>query len=707
MPNPSLLPTSHNAAIRPLQALLAAAICAPLLLYGGAAWHTYNTAFDEANDHMGRIADIASQQAVNVFQSDELALARVSDHIAGMSWEQIAASNEVHLFLNSIKENLPQASIISLIDPQERVASVDFAFPPPLIVLAPRTYLSTRRPDGSEIGISDVVRGETTGKYQFVVSRNAPSSMLPAPAASISLTMDPSYFADFYDTLGDVSAIHVNLVRTDGLVLVRNPAPTAAISAAADSLLLAYMHADKESGTYEGASQADGVDRLFAFERVPNYPMYVVVGIDRTAVMHGWLRLMGTHLIYGIPVTLLLIGATLIALRRTRRAEAETERRMLIEEQYQHAQKMEAIGQLTGGVAHDFNNLLTVVLGSLEQLERHVTSAAGKRLIELAERGAERGARLTQSLLSFARRQSLRPETVRLNALINEFRELLDRAAGDQVEIQYLLSPAIDPCRIDPTQFQAALLNLVVNARDALSSEGGRISIETGNVRLDETAGADVAPGDYVGITVADTGGGMTAEVLERAFEPFYTTKEIGKGSGLGLSQVYGFVKQTGGHVALASEPGIGTTVRLYFPRAAAETGGAVGESAAGSIDTQAAKAETILVVEDDPDLREMVAENLSSLGYRVLTAENGPVALGLIESDPSIDLLFSDFSMPNGMLGDELARRAKAARDGLKVLLTSGYATTPGGKADDFAILRKPYRQEELAQAVRDALDG
>ena len=187
------------------------------------------------------------------------------------------------------------------------------------------------------------------------------------------------------------------------------------------------MHADKESGTYEGASQADGVDRLFAFERVPNYPMYVVVGIDRTAVMHGWLRLMGTHLIYGIPVTLLLIGATLIALRRTRRAEAETERRMLIEEQYQHAQKMEAIGQLTGGVAHDFNNLLTVVLGSLEQLERHVTSAAGKRLIELAERGAERGARLTQSLLSFARRQSLRPETVRLNALINEFRELLDR----------------------------------------------------------------------------------------------------------------------------------------------------------------------------------------------------------------------------------------------------------------------------------------
>jgi len=707
MPDTSPTPTSYNAAIRPLQALLVAAICAPLLLYGGAAWHNYNTTFDEAYDRMGRVADIASQQAVNAFQTDELALARISDRLDGMDWNQISGSNDVHLFLKLVKDTLPQAAVVAVITPDNQVASVDYVFPPPRVVLAPRIYMSMSRPDGSEIGISNVVLGQSTQKYQFVVSRSLPGAALPPPASSVELLMDPAYFAQFYDTLGNTETIRVNLVRADGALLVRNPTLNASIILDDKSALMQSVHKGLESGTYDAVSEVDGVDRLFAFKRVPGYPMYITAGIERSAVVHDWMGLMGTHLIYGVPVTLSLIGATLIALRRTRQAEAEAERRMLIEEQYQHSQKMEAIGQLTGGVAHDFNNLLTVVLGSLEQLERHVDSAAGKRLIELAVRGAERGARLTQSLLSFARRQSLRPETVNLNALIAEFKELLNRAAGDHIQVQYLLAPTLYPCRIDPTQFQAALLNLVVNARDAMPPEGGRISIETGNARLDESAGTDVTPGDYVGVTVADTGGGMPVEVLERAFEPFYTTKEIGKGSGLGLSQVYGFIKQTGGHVTLASTAGVGTTVRLYFPRAAASQLGEAENAGAAPVEVQPAKAETILVVEDDPDLREMVAENLGSLGYRVLTAENGPVALGLIEQDPGIDLLFSDFSMPNGMLGDELARRAKVVRGELKVLLTSGYATAPGGKADDFAILRKPYRQEELAQAVRDALDG
>jgi len=332
-----------------------------------------------------------------------------------------------------------------------------------------------------------------------------------------------------------------------------------------------------------------------------------------------------------------------------------------------------------------------------------VDAEPGKRLIQSATRGAERGARLTQSLLSFARRQSLKPETVNVNRVIKEFGDLLRGAAGDHVQMQFLLNPTVDPCRIDPAQFQAALLNLVVNARDAMPEGGGRVSIETDTVALDASSGIDIAPGRYVRVTVSDTGRGMSPDVVERAFEPFYTTKEVGKGSGLGLSQVYGFVKQSGGHVELASEPGIGTTVRLFLPRADDAPKDRVEPAARAA----PGKDETVLVVEDDADLREMVAENLRSLGYRVLTAADAPAALTTIEREPKVDLLFSDYSMPRGMLGDELARRARQLKAGLKVLLTSGYAVAQRGTgAVDFSLLQKPYRQEELARAIRQALD-
>ncbi|MGH6969213.1 MAG: ATP-binding protein, partial [Stellaceae bacterium] len=463
------------------------------------------------------------------------------------------------------------------------------------------------------------------------------------------------------------------------------------------------LHGDPVFGSFAGDADSDGTERMFAYERVGNFPIYVVASKDWSAIVAAWARYMASYLVYGIPVTLSLIAATMIALRRTRQMADEIERRADLEEQYRQAQKMEAIGQLTGGVAHDFNNLLTVILGSLEQLERLVPADPARRLIQAAMRGAERGARLTQSLLSFARRQSLRPETVNLNRVIKEFGDLLRGAAGDHVQIQFLLNLTVDPCRVDPAQFQAALLNLVVNARDAMPEGGGRVSIETDTIALNADSGVGVAPGRYVRVTVSDTGSGMTPEVIERAFEPFYTTKEVGKGSGLGLSQVYGFVKQSGGHIELTSEPGIGTTVRLYLPRADAapkDRVEAVAHVAAG-------KAETVLVVEDDAELREMVAESLRSLGYRVLTAADASAALALVERESRVDLLFSDYSMPRSMLGDELARRARRLKRGLKVLLTSGYAVAQQGAGiAEFTLLQKPYRQDELAHAIRQTLD-
>ena len=688
-------------AIRPLQVLLAAAIAAPILLFTGAAWLNYRSTFADTQERMRRLADVAAQQAQTVFQTDAFAADRIADRTATMSWEQIAQSPELGQFLKQIKASLPQASEIRLVAPDGRVAATDGQFPSRPVAAEPQPDFRVDRQGTQTLLISSVTRNKFDGQFEFVVARPKPDRV--APGGLIEIVMNPDYFTRFYAAVAAERDSRASLVRDDGVLLARNPPAGEPVRFGSNSPLMQAIRGDPVFGSFAGDAVSDGTQRLFAYERVGDFPIYVVASKDRSAVAAAWMRLMGSHLIYGIPVTLSLIAATMIALRRTRQMAAETERRAELEEQYRQAQKMEAIGQLTGGVAHDFNNLLTVILGSLEQLERLVPAEPARRLIQAATRGAERGARLTQSLLSFARRQSLRPETVNLNRVIKDFGDLLRGAAGDHVQVQFLLSPTVDPCRVDPAQFQAALLNLVVNARDAMPENGGRVSIETDSVTLDAGDSVDVAPGRYVRVTVSDTGRGMPPEVAERAFEPFYTTKEVGKGSGLGLSQVYGFVKQSGGHIELSSEPGVGTTVRLCLPRADEVPA----ENAEASVRTAAAKSETVLVVEDDAELRAMVADSLRGLGYRVLTAANAPAALAVAEREPKLDLLFSDYSMPFGMLGDELARRARRLKPGVKVLLMSGYAvTTPEIAGTDFNLLQKPFRPDELARAIRQTLD-
>src|SRR5579884_3605456 len=287
---------------------------------------------------------------------------------------------------------------------------------------------------------------------------------------------------------------------------------------------------------------------------------------------------MGSHLMFGLPATVCLIALTFVAWRRSEAADraiatarAEAERRKLAEESLRHAQRMEAVGRMTGGVAHDFNNLLTAVTGNLDMiLRRPEDGARVQRLAEAALRATMRGERLTQQLLMFSRRQVMRPETFNINRLLMEFDGLMRRAAGEQVDIRLQLDPALDPSRVDRSQFEAAVLNLVVNARDALGEAGGWIIIETQNAVLDDAyarENPEIVPGPYVMVAVSDNGCGIAAEDLARVFEPFFTTKDVGKGSGLGLSQVYGFAKESGGHVRIYSEPDVGTTVKLYLPK--------------------------------------------------------------------------------------------------------------------------------------------
>jgi signal transduction histidine kinase/DNA-binding response OmpR family regulator len=395
-------------------------------------------------------------------------------------------------------------------------------------------------------------------------------------------------------------------------------------------------------------------------------------------------------------------------------AEAVAQREE-IEEVLRQAQKMEAVGQLTGGVAHDFNNLLTIITGNMDMALRAVDAEGGspklRRAIGNAQKGAERAAALTQRLLAFSRRQPLAPKALDADKLILGMSEMLKRTLGETIQLETVRAPGLWRIEADPNQLESALLNLAVNARDAMPS-GGKLTIETGNARLDEhySAGhAEVAPGDYVVIAVSDTGTGMARETLARVFEPFFTTKEVGKGTGLGLSMVYGFVKQSGGHVKIYSEEGDGTAVKIYLPRLLGES--VEEEDAIVSAGPAGSQEETILVVEDDDDVRAYTVEILRELGYRVLEAHDGPAALRLIERpDVVIDLVFTDVVMP-GMSGRELVDAARAIRPHLRVLYTSGYtrnAIVHGGRLDPgVQIIAKPFTFDALSAKIRAVLDS
>jgi CheY-like chemotaxis protein len=372
---------------------------------------------------------------------------------------------------------------------------------------------------------------------------------------------------------------------------------------------------------------------------------------------------------------------------------------------------MEAIGQLTGGVAHDFNNLLTIVIGNIELLQRNMDAQVPprmKRWIENAVHGAKRAASLTQHLLAFSRRQPLEPSPVELNRLIANLSQMLGRTLSERIEVQTVLGAGLWRVEIDPNQIETAIVNLAVNARDAMPN-GGKLTIETANAHLDEAyvaSTSEVAVGQYVVIAVSDTGIGMSKEVLEHAFEPFFTTKPTGHGTRLGLSQVYGFVKQSGGHVRLYSEPGQGTTVKIYLRRL---IGAPDEETQTPGTVPDGNSHETVLVVEDEASVREYSAELLRELGYFVVEAEDGASALRHIERLEKVDLLFTDIGLP-GMNGRELAEEARRRRPHIKVLYTTGYARNAvvhHGRLDPgVQLIAKPFTYAELASKIRTVLD-
>jgi PAS domain S-box-containing protein len=403
---------------------------------------------------------------------------------------------------------------------------------------------------------------------------------------------------------------------------------------------------------------------------------------------------------------------------RTLELVAENEARRKAEEQLRQAQKMEAVGQLTGGVAHDFNNLLTIILGGLDVIGRHLSaleaSPAAARIAQardMALQGVHRAVTLTNRLLAFSRQQPLDPKPIDANKLVAGICELLRRTLGETVSLETVLAGGLWRAHADVNQLENALVNLAVNARDAMPN-GGKVTIETANCYLDETYVSDepMAHGQYVMVSVADNGEGMDRATVERAFDPFFTTKEVGKGTGLGLSQVYGFVRQSAGHVRIYSEVGEGTTVKIYLPRYVGDED-TPGDTSRLRHAPRAIGAESILVVEDDEALRAYTVELLSELGYRVLEAQSGAAALEIIDREHDLDLLLTDIVMPGGINGRQLADEAVRRQPKLTVLFTTGYtrnAIVHHGRLDPgVQMIGKPFSAAELGAKIRVLLDG
>ena len=403
-----------------------------------------------------------------------------------------------------------------------------------------------------------------------------------------------------------------------------------------------------------------------------------------------------------------LVRGSIVDIRARKQVDLE---RKELESKLAQAQKMEAIGQLTGGVAHDFNNLLTVILGNAELIEADSEDPAFVREVAGHIRAAaERASALTHRLLAFSRRQPLRPEVIDAGRLLRGMDDLLRRSLGETVDVELVLGGGLWPCEVDATQLESAVLNLAINARDAMSSGGGRLTIETGNARLDAEYAAshdEVKPGQYVLVAVTDSGSGMSDEVQARVFEPFFSTKEVGRGSGLGLSMVYGFVKQSGGHVKVYSEEGEGTTVKLYLPRAAPHHMQRLQRSS--SPERFRGQGQCVLVVEDDASVLDFTCTLLDRLGYRSLKATDGRQGLQLLREHPEVQVLLTDVVLTGGMNGAELAERAQQERPELRVLFMSGYtenAIIHNGRLDhNVRLIEKPFTQRTLATHLRDAL--
>jgi signal transduction histidine kinase/CheY-like chemotaxis protein len=673
----------------------------------------------DAQQRLETRADLAQQHARRVFASFDLAAAQTSELLLEYPDERILQEGpELSAKLARLGRGLPEVEDIWVLDRAGRPILTGAQTPAPWqFDFSDRAYFTAQLEPGMGTYVSERMVGRLRPVEIFELSYRR-----PAPAGQfrgvIGVSGDPRFFERFYESLIGEDIAAIGLVRGDGSVLARVPRLHEPAKLPPSSRLLTSIAERPAGGAYREASPLDGIERIAAYKRLEHLPVYVVVAQNVPQIIAQWRNAMAQHLYFGLPATFAMFLISMAAVRQaqeqsktTQALREEAQRRAFAEEALRQANKLEAVGRLTGGVAHDFNNLLQVMVGRLARIQKAAArqTAPVLRDVEAMEFAIDRAATLTHRLLAFSRQQPLRVEVVDVNKLISDMVELMRQTVGEEVEVRTVYATGLWSVTIDANQLENALLNITSNARDAMNAYG-RMTIETVNSYLDDSYvrnHPEIQPGPYVCIAITDTGHGISRDVIAKIFEPFFTTKPIGQGTGLGLSMVYGFVRQSGGHVAVYSEEGQGTTVRLYLPRYV----GAVVETPV--VDTAATSelrgSGLILVVEDEDEVRSLIVDTLADLGYATVAASDAHEGLQMLDRNPGVELLLTDVGLPGGMNGRQLGDAALMRRPGLPVVYMTGYARDAfmqqGRLEASVELLTKPFTRKALAAKIRETL--
>ena len=583
--------SARDSAIRLLQLTMIAAVVLPAAVFAYAAWVSYRDIHAVADERIVRSLDVMQEQALKVFQTVDRTFAEVNEIVRGETDTDIRVEEpRLHERLAAIVATMPQLHAILLVGHDGRPLATSLIGPVPLNAnFGDRDYFRAELERDAGTFVSDMRSARLPG---IDTDFFALAHRLESPDGSfngvISVAVRPNYFEDFYTLIGRTPGSFYALVRADGAYLARYPAPGDRLQRLTPaSGLRTAIGRGLDHGLYTVESEIDGVPRRIGFRELPGFPVYALAGVSNAEMQAEWLSGVEMDLLFGLPATLLILAVLWIALRRTRRLYEEADRREAAEGALRQAQRLEAIGQLTGGVAHDFNNLLMIVSGSVHRLRRELSDEKQVRLLDAIANATARGESLTRQLLSFSRRQTLQPSVIDLAEWLAELKDMLSRSLRGDIEIRVLVPRR--PClvKVDPSELELALLNLAFNARDAMPS-GGTLTIMAKPIVLRGKAGEEGLSGEFVAVRIADTGDGIPPDVLPRVFEPFFTTKDVGKGTGLGLSQVYGFARQSGGAATITSAVRRGTAITLFLPRSfemparPRQPAVAVGASAAG-----------------------------------------------------------------------------------------------------------------------------
>jgi two-component system NtrC family sensor kinase len=692
-----------------LLVLLLASVLLPAVLFIFAAWSSHRTIARTTDERIDRSLDILHEHALKVIQTVERTFGEIDEITRGMSDLDIRLNERtLHERLARIVRDLSQLQGIAVIDRDGRPLVSSNTIPvPDDLEFADRAYFRSQAdayPGTFVSGLIEPRMGDFISHFFTLTRRRASDD--GTFNGIVSIAVQPASFATFYARMaqGQMQGSYFALARDDGGFLARVPAlrdPESKLDARAP--MRAGIAQGLDRSIYTVKSQIDGVTRRIGYRKLTGFPLYVMAGVDEAAINRQWFDYLRSQLMFGVPATVFLFAGLMLAFRRTQRLYDEAERREAAENALRQAQRLEAIGQLTGGVAHDFNNLLMIISGSVQRLRNELTDPPHRRLLDMIVTATHRGETLTRQLLTYSRRQMLSPQVFDLTQRLPAIRELLTRSLRTDIEIKVEVPDAPCAVRVDPGEFELAILNLAVNAKDAMPN-GGQISIRVRPVTLKGEASEEGLAGDFIAVRIADTGQGIPADVLDRVFEPFFTTKEVGKGTGLGLSQVYGFAKQSGGTATVTSTEGRGTAVTLYLPR----THETPTEAApAIPVAAEAEAAGTVLLVEDNADVAEVGAGYMRHLGYRVRSVANVQAALAALRLDPQVDLVFSDILMPGGRNGLDLAREVNERYPHIPVLLTTGYsASAQEAVRTGVAVLQKPYDLEALRRHIREAVE-